>query len=106
MQINTSKYTNRGKPKKTKMFEPSRERNLNSSRLSSMTKKYILHIILLLAFQIGNAQCAMCKAVVENGDSGLAKGLNNGIVTLMVIPYILVAIVAFFFWKNYKKTKE
>ncbi|MGY6649837.1 hypothetical protein [Wenyingzhuangia sp. IMCC45574] len=69
-------------------------------------KKHILYITILLSFQIGNAQCAMCKAVVENGDSGLAKGLNDGIVTLMLIPYILVAIVAFAFWKYYKKTKE
>ncbi|NJB82956.1 hypothetical protein GGR97_001737 [Wenyingzhuangia aestuarii] len=47
----------------------------------------------------------MCKAVVENGDSGLAKGLNDGIVTLMIIPYILVAIVAFIIWRYYKKNK-
>lgn len=47
----------------------------------------------------------MCKAVVENGDSGLAEGLNDGIVTLMVIPYILVAIIAFILWRNYQKNK-
>lgn len=53
-----------------------------------------------------NAQCAMCKAVVENGDSGLAEGLNDGIITLMVIPYILVAIVAFIVYRNFKSTKN
>lgn len=47
----------------------------------------------------------MCKAVVENGDSSYAKGLNDGIVTLMIIPYILVAIVAFIIFRYYKKNK-
>jgi len=47
----------------------------------------------------------MCKAVVENGDTGLAEGLNDGIVTLMIIPYILVAIVSFIIWRYYKKNK-
>lgn len=68
--------------------------------------QFISFIALFLA--IGTAsysQCAMCKAVVENGDTGLAKGLNDGIVTLMIIPYILVAIVAFIFWRYYKKIK-
>ncbi|MEN8824851.1 MAG: hypothetical protein ABF273_00695 [Wenyingzhuangia sp.] len=47
----------------------------------------------------------MCKAVVESGDSSYAKGLNDGIVTLMVIPYILVAIVAYIIYKYYIKNK-
>lgn len=52
------------------------------------------------------AQCAMCKAVVENGDGGLAKGLNDGIITLMVIPYILAALAGYFLYRNYKKNKS
>lgn len=67
-------------------------------------KKYtILHLLFFITSITSYSQCAMCKAVVENGDSGLAKGLNDGIVTLMIIPYILVAIVAFIFWKFYIK---
>ena len=71
-----------------------------------MTKSQFLSftIILMTSF-FSYSQCAMCKAVVENGDTGLAEGLNDGIVTLMVIPYILVAIVALIFWRFYKKNK-
>ena len=47
----------------------------------------------------------MCKAVVENGDGDLAEGLNKGIITLMIVPYILVGIAAFFLWKYYFKNK-
>ncbi|WP_010137118.1 hypothetical protein [Ochrovirga pacifica] len=68
------------------------------------------HCILFFSFfliqQLSFAQCAMCKAVVENGDSGLAEGLNDGIVTLMIIPYILVAIVAFVLYRYFKANKE
>ena len=41
------------------------------------------------------AQCAMCKAVVESGDKGMAKGVNDGIVYLMVFPYVLVGLLAY-----------
>ena len=47
-----------------------------------------------------NAQCSMCRAVLES-EQGLqtAKGINDGIVYLMVIPYVLVALVS---WRIYK----
>jgi len=43
--------------------------------------------------------CSMCKAVVENGESGgnvfggaqsIGRGLNNGILYLMAVPYLLL----------------
>jgi len=37
----------------------------------------------------------MCKAVVESGDKGMAKGVNDGIVYLMVFPYVLVGLLAY-----------
>lgn len=50
------------------------------------------------------AQCAMCRAVLESeADLSQAKGVNNGIVYLMMIPYILVAITGFYIYKTYKK---
>lgn len=70
-----------------------------------MKKVHFLLLSLILLPSVHYSQCAMCKAVVENGDSSYAKGLNDGIVTLMVIPYILVAIVAFIIFRYYKKNK-
>jgi len=54
------------------------------------------------------SQCAMCKAVVESGaESGdkLAQGINNGILYLMTIPYILIGTVGYFIYRHYKKNK-
>lgn len=65
--------------------------------------QFILFLTLCLSSVANYSQCAMCKAVVESGDSSYAKGLNDGIVTLMIIPYILVAIVAFIIFRYYKK---
>ena len=48
-----------------------------------------------------NAQCAMCKAVVEtNLESGDTKGLglNNGILYLMAIPYIAALVFAILYY--------
>jgi hypothetical protein len=45
----------------------------------------------------------MCRAVLEsNGDSGVAEGINNGIVYLMAIPYILVGALLFMVYRKLK----
>ena len=51
-----------------------------------------------------NAQCAMCRAALESeGNTAKAKGINDGIVYLMVIPYVLVGLVCFAVYKMYQK---
>jgi cobalamin biosynthesis protein CobD/CbiB len=52
------------------------------------------------------AQCAMCKAVVESGDVGMAEGVNSGITYLMVFPYILVGLLLFFIYRHNKTAKN
>ncbi len=53
-----------------------------------------------------NAQCAMCRAAVESeGSSVKAEALNDGIVYLMVVPYLLIAVVGYFVYKMYSKKK-
>jgi hypothetical protein len=51
-----------------------------------------------------NAQCAMCRAALESeGNTAKAKGINDGIVYLMVIPYILAGLVCLAVYKMYQK---
>ncbi|MCF6214207.1 MAG: hypothetical protein L3J45_09305 [Flavobacteriaceae bacterium] len=59
----------------------------------------------LLTSQLIEAQCAMCKAVVESGDNPMAEGINNGILYLMSMPYILVIAAMVLFYKRYLKKK-
>jgi len=45
----------------------------------------------------------MCRAVLESeGSEAAAKGINNGIVYLMAVPYLLVAGLFFFIYKRMK----
>lgn len=54
-----------------------------------------------------NAQCAMCRAVLESEEGqGAAQGVNDGIVYLMLIPYLLVGGVAYVIYRNYSKLKK
>ena len=56
-------------------------------------------IVYLLDFQ-----CAMCRAVLESEEGQqTAKGINNGIVYLMAIPYILVGAVGVAVFRMLKK---
>jgi hypothetical protein len=68
-------------------------------------RKSLLVILFFILSNISNAQCAMCKAVVESGDLSEAEGLNTGILYLMVFPYILVGTLLYFIIKNRKKNK-
>ena len=68
-------------------------------------KKVLFSIIFLFFLQMANAQCAMCKAVVESGNPSDAEGLNLGILYLMVFPYVLIGAL-FFILIKYKTTKN
>ena len=62
--------------------------------------------VLFLTIDV-NAQCAMCKAVVEtNLESGDTKGvgLNNGILYLMAIPYIAALVFGILYYRQNKKS--
>ena len=63
-------------------------------------KHFWLLFFLVLITADASAQCAMCRAVLESEEGQeTAKGINNGIVYLMAIPYLLVGLVG---WKIYR----
>jgi hypothetical protein len=69
-----------------------------------MRKVFIL-ISLIFTVSSADGQCAMCKAVIENGNETMAEGVNNGITYLMVFPYLLVGflIYAIFRYRQVQK---
>lgn len=71
-----------------------------------MSRKIIL-LVLLIVFmsKFSFSQCAMCKAVVENGDVSIAEGVNNGITYLMVFPYLLIGVLFYVIYRYKKKAK-
>jgi len=71
-----------------------------------MKKFIVLTVLLIMHFfpEVAVAQCAMCRAVLESEDNvTIAEGINNGIIYLMAIPYVLVAGLFFFVYRKMKK---
>ena len=61
-------------------------------------------IFLILSADISFAQCSMCRAVLNSSEAQeTAKGINNGILFLMSIPYLLLVFVG---WKVYSIFKK
>lgn len=66
----------------------------------------ILAVLLLLP-QFADAQCSMCRAVLETDtDQSAARGINNGIVYLMAFPYLLVAGIGYFVYRSRKNAAK
>ena len=70
--------------------------------------KGILYILFsIFSTLTTQAQCAMCRASLESeGSANKAEALNDGIVYLMVIPYVLVALVGVVVYRMYTKKKQ
>lgn len=46
----------------------------------------------------------MCRAVLESSeDQSAAEGINDGIVFLMAVPYILVGTIGFIIYRKFSK---
>ncbi len=66
-------------------------------------KKATVFFFLFLLPGIISAQCAMCRAVLESEESNtMAEGINDGIIYLMAIPYILVFVIGYIIYKKMK----
>ncbi|KAA6441799.1 hypothetical protein FEM33_00580 [Dyadobacter flavalbus] len=56
------------------------------------------------------AQCAMCRGTVEssmgNGRNNVGVGLNTGILFLFVMPYLLVAVIGYLWYRNSRRNMQ
>ena len=75
----------------------------------------LLTIGCLIAFlQVGSiptaqAQCPMCKMTAESnlkGGGSAGKGLNSGILYMLLTPYLLIGVVGFVWYKNRRKEED
>ncbi len=68
----------------------------------------ILILILLVAVGVF-AQCPMCKMTAETNmkNGGMAgRGLNQGILYLLLLPYLAMMIIGYLYWKGKKNLKS
>jgi len=56
---------------------------------------------------VASAQCAMCRATLENnisnGNIGIAAGINFGILYLFFAPYTFITLLAYFWYRTSKR---
>lgn len=63
----------------------------------------------VFTYQSVNAQCAMCTLNAENSvKNGNSQGtrLNDGILFLLVTPYIIVGIVGLVWYKRFRRKQS
>ena len=70
--------------------------------------RVIITLLIFFVFFIETeAQCAMCRAVLESEEGqSTAEGINDGIVYLMAIPYILVGGIGYVIYRTYNKSSK
>jgi hypothetical protein len=81
--------------------------------MNKITKiSIVLGVILLICFVFSHelqAQCPMCRMSAEsnlkNGGTD-GRGLNTGILYMLAMPYTLVALIGFWWWRNRKQNDK
>jgi hypothetical protein len=75
-----------------------------------MFKKSIKYSLIVFLSSVGTtafAQCAMCRAALGgDGNRVQAQAVNDGIVYLMIIPYVLVVVIAYGVYRIRKNRKK
>jgi hypothetical protein len=74
-------------------------------------KKLISILFLLISGAMTcSAQCAMCRATLENnvsnGNIGIAEGINIGILYLLFAPYTAVGVIAYLWYRTSKANER
>jgi hypothetical protein len=77
-------------------------------RIHGSGKAILLSILMLCLWTLpSNAQCAMCRAALEGeGNASKAEAVNDGIVYLMAIPYLLVAVIGYYIYRTQTNKKK
>lgn len=92
------------------MLNKNRSEKTGNEGLKNFQRKWVVlyFTIFSMFYTLNfNAQCAMCRASLESeGNATKVEAVNDGIVYLMVIPYILVGIVGYIIFRMYNKKKE
>jgi hypothetical protein len=91
-----------------KEYRTNNKENRVEGKFKSSFLSKCLYVLFSIFFSLSaNAQCAMCRAALA-GDSNVkkAEAVNDGIVYLMVIPYLLVAVIGYLIYRMYQSKKK
>lgn len=90
----------------TKVRSEKFEVRIEERKLKSLCSLFIILFSLFFSLS-ANAQCAMCRAALAGESNKVkAEAVNDGIVYLMVIPYLLVGGIGYYIYRMRKKKSE
>jgi len=67
---------------------------------------YFIFFLMLLQATTLKAQCSICTKTASQLGEKQGKGLNGGIVYLMLMPFAIGGYIGYRWWKNEKVLKE
>ncbi|MGL2994367.1 hypothetical protein [Flavobacterium sp. TSSA_36] len=81
-----------------------KSKTLKREKTSTKLQLLCIGICFFLIDISSYAQCAMCRAALTSeGNATKAAAVNDGIVYLMVIPYLLVAGIGYYIYRMKRK---
>lgn len=87
------------------MFNKENRAKQKAQRFSGISSVVLLLVSCFFSIA-SNAQCAMCRAAIESeGNGQKAEAINDGIVYLMAIPYVLVGAIGYYVYRMNKGRK-
>ena len=77
-------------------------------RVQGSGKNVVFSFLMICFWTLStNAQCAMCRAALEGEDNtAKAEAVNDGIVYLMAIPYLLVGVIGYYIYRTQLNKKK
>jgi hypothetical protein len=76
-------------------------------RLWNLEKRIFFFLFSIFYSLSATAQCAMCRASLESeGNKTKVEAVNDGIVFLMAVPYIIAAVIGYAIYRMYFKKKQ
>tara|TARA_B100000929_G_scaffold257672_1_gene220509 strand:+ start:225 stop:503 length:279 start_codon:yes stop_codon:yes gene_type:complete len=75
-----------------------------------MLKIFLIILLFFLIEVVSNAQCSMCKSIVQSeissGNQGISSGINFGIIYLFSSTYLLLIIGSILWYFRSKKEQK
>jgi hypothetical protein len=65
---------------------------------------FILFLVFLMT-QVG-AQCSICTKTASQLGEGPARGLNAGVIYLMLTPFALIGVIGYRWWRREKQIEK
>jgi hypothetical protein len=69
-------------------------------------KKILFFLFCLFMMMQATAQCSICTKTASQLGEGPARGLNAGVIYLMLTPFALIGVIGYRWWKREKQVTK